>query len=171
MLAKNLFPSPSPVLAPFTRPAMSTNSMLVGTSFFDFDKSLKICIHRMLLCCVLFSQWTLPTNSLQLNKVLTCNLSSGTATTPMLGSIVQKGKFAACAFAFLQMALNKVDCKHKQGYLHVTCQEIRPLLGNGHCDMASSSTAPLWKHLSAHACCAACFTCLAYIGHANNPCL
>lgn len=52
MLAKNLFPSPSPVLAPLTRPAMSTNSMLVGTSFFDFDKSLNICVHERLCCCI-----------------------------------------------------------------------------------------------------------------------
>src|SRR5690606_29179444 len=34
--------------------------------------------------------------------------SSGTVITPMLGSIVQKGKFAACAFAF-DKQLNKVD--------------------------------------------------------------
>ena len=42
MLARNLFPRPSPVLAPFTSPAMSTNSMLVGTFFFDLDMSLRI---------------------------------------------------------------------------------------------------------------------------------
>ena len=34
--------------------------------------------------------------------------SSGTVITPTFGSIVQKGKFAACAFALLN-ALNKVD--------------------------------------------------------------
>ncbi len=28
---KNLLPNPSPVLAPFTRPAISQNSMAVGT--------------------------------------------------------------------------------------------------------------------------------------------
>ena len=33
---------------------------------------------------------------------------SGTFTTPMFGSIVQKGKFALCAFAF-DKQLNKVD--------------------------------------------------------------
>ena len=32
----------------------------------------------------------------------------GTLTTPMLGSMVQKGKFALCAFA-LDKQLNKVD--------------------------------------------------------------
>src|SRR5690606_3115956 len=35
-------------------------------------------------------------------------LSSGTVITPTLGSIVQKGKFAACAFA-LDRQLNNVD--------------------------------------------------------------
>jgi hypothetical protein len=34
--------------------------------------------------------------------------SSGTVITPTLGSIVQKGKFAACAFA-LDKQLNNVD--------------------------------------------------------------
>ena len=52
MLARNLLPRPSPVLAPLTRPAMSTNSMLVGTSFFDFDRSLNICGHGRLCCCI-----------------------------------------------------------------------------------------------------------------------
>lgn len=125
MLARNLLPNPSPVLAPFTRPAISTNSMLVGTSFFDFDRSLSICIHKVLFCCVLLPQWTVPRKALELNKVLTCNLSSGTATTPMFGSMVQKGKFAACAFAFLQMALNKVDCKHKEASVKVTWSMTR----------------------------------------------
>ena len=37
------------------------------------------------------------------------NLSSGTGTTPTLGSIVQKGKFAACALLEFVKALNKVD--------------------------------------------------------------
>ena len=41
----------------------------------------------------------------------TCSRSSGTATMPTFGSIVQKGKFAACALAFLQIALKSVDCK------------------------------------------------------------
>ena len=34
MLARNLFPSPSPLDAPFTRPAMSTNSTTAGVVFF-----------------------------------------------------------------------------------------------------------------------------------------
>ena len=33
MLARNLLPRPSPLLAPFTRPAMSTNSMTAGVVF------------------------------------------------------------------------------------------------------------------------------------------
>jgi hypothetical protein len=35
--------------------------------------------------------------------------ASGTLTSPTLGSIVQNGKFAACAEAVLVSALNKVD--------------------------------------------------------------
>ena len=30
---------------------------------------------------------------------------------PTFGSMVQKGKFAACALAFLQIALKSVDCR------------------------------------------------------------
>ena len=37
------------------------------------------------------------------------NLSSGTATIPTFGSIVQNGKFSACAFLDVVKALNKVD--------------------------------------------------------------
>ena len=37
------------------------------------------------------------------------SLSSGTGTTPTLGSIVQKGKFAACALLEFVTALNNVD--------------------------------------------------------------
>ena len=37
------------------------------------------------------------------------NLSSGTSTIPIFGSIVQKGKFAASAFLEAVKALNKVD--------------------------------------------------------------
>jgi hypothetical protein len=36
------------------------------------------------------------------------NLPSGTVITPKFGSMVQNGKFAACAFALLS-ALNNVD--------------------------------------------------------------
>jgi hypothetical protein len=38
------------------------------------------------------------------------SLGSGTVTMPTLGSIVQKGKFAAAAFPFSTIALNRVDC-------------------------------------------------------------
>ena len=37
------------------------------------------------------------------------SLSSGTATIPTLGSIVQNGKFAACALFEFVKALNNVD--------------------------------------------------------------
>src|SRR6056300_554807 len=43
---------------------------------------------------------------------IAANLSkrgSGTATSPTLGSIVQNGKFAACAAAVFVSALNRVD--------------------------------------------------------------
>ena len=32
ILAKNLLPKPSPLDAPFTKPAISTNSIVVGTT-------------------------------------------------------------------------------------------------------------------------------------------
>src|SRR6188768_2870778 len=79
MLLRNWLPNPSPLLAPFTRPAMSTISIVVGTTRCGFTSDSS-----------LFS------------------LSSGTVITPTFGSIVQKGKFAACAFALLRQ-LNKVD--------------------------------------------------------------
>ena len=59
---KNLFPSPSPLLAPLTKPAISTNSIIVGTTLSD-------------LIYLLISN----------------NLASGTGTIPTFGSIVQKG--------------------------------------------------------------------------------
>ena len=79
MLAKNLLPSPSPLLAPFTRPAMSTISTVVGT---------------------VFCGWTISTSF--------SNRSSGTLMTPRFGSMVQKGKFALCALA-LDRQLKRVD--------------------------------------------------------------
>ena len=41
----------------------------------------------------------------------TSSRGSGTATRPTFGSMVQKGKLAACALAFSESALNRVDCK------------------------------------------------------------
>ena len=82
-MASHLLPSPSPLLAPFTRPAMSTNSTVVGTVAAEL-----------------------------LSRLSTASRSSGTATTPTLGSMVQKGKFAAWALPFSQSALNNVDCEH-----------------------------------------------------------
>lgn len=61
----------SPWLAPFTRPAISTNSMDAGTVRWDLLRSER-----------------------------TFKRESGTATMPTLGSIVQKGKLAAWAFPF-----------------------------------------------------------------------
>jgi len=37
MCDKNLLPKPSPFDAPFTRPAISTNSIVVFIFFFDFE--------------------------------------------------------------------------------------------------------------------------------------
>src|SRR3989344_3643902 len=62
MWERNLLPRPSPVEAPLTSPAISTNSITAGTFFFDL-----------------------------LNSASLSTLSSGTATTPTEGSIVQKG--------------------------------------------------------------------------------
>ena len=70
MFPKNLFPSPSPFDAPLTSPAISTISQVAGTILLGFIISAS-CVNR----------------------------SSGTVITPTLGSIVQKGKLAACAFA------------------------------------------------------------------------
>ena len=79
MLARNLLPNPSPLLAPFTNPAISTISTVVGTIRCGCTSSAN-----------LFRR------------------SSGTVITPTFGSIVQKGKFAACAFAF-DKQLKSVD--------------------------------------------------------------
>lgn len=79
MCARNLLPSPSPLAAPATRPAISTNSTAVGISF-----------------CGL----TISASSFR--------RGSGTGTTPTLGSIVQNGKLAA-AMPALVKALNRVD--------------------------------------------------------------
>lgn len=77
---KNLLPNPSPWLAPLTSPAISTNSMDAGTARWDL-----------------------------LSSESTWRRGSGTATIPTFGSIVQKGKLAACAFPFSTTALKRVD--------------------------------------------------------------
>src|SRR5690606_1223678 len=79
MCARNLLPRPSPLAAPATRPAMSTNSTAVGTTFSGLTISASA-----------------PKRG------------SGTGTTPRLGSIVQNGKFAA-AMPALVSALKRVD--------------------------------------------------------------
>ena len=62
MFARNWLPRPSPLEAPRTSPAMSTNSRLVGTVF-----------------------------SLRPRRVSVSSRGSGTATRPIFGSMVQKG--------------------------------------------------------------------------------
>ncbi len=62
MLARNWLPRPSPFDAPATSPAMSTNSMVVGT-----------------------------TRSGETMAAMRASRSSGTGTTPTLGSMVQNG--------------------------------------------------------------------------------
>ena len=79
MFPRNLLPRPSPFDAPFTSPAMSTISQVAGTILPGCTSSASF-VRR----------------------------SSGTVITPTLGSIVQNGKFAACAFA-LDRQLKSVD--------------------------------------------------------------
>src|SRR5690606_21293400 len=79
MWARNLLPRPSPLAAPATRPAISTNSTAVGITF----------------CGLMISASAF-------------RRGSGTGTTPTLGSIVQKGKLAA-AMPALVNALKRVD--------------------------------------------------------------
>ena len=62
MLARNWLPRPSPLLAPATRPAMSTNSTMAGWIFWG---------------------WTISASL--------ARRGSGTSTMPTLGSMVQKG--------------------------------------------------------------------------------
>jgi hypothetical protein len=62
MLVRNALPRPSPLLAPFTRPAMSTNSTVAGMIFCG----LKYCVSVTIR-------------------------GSGTSTTPTFGSMVQNG--------------------------------------------------------------------------------
>ena len=59
-------PNPSPLEAPLTRPAISTNEIVVFIFFFEVEILASL-----------------------------SSLSSGTATMPIFGSIVQKGKFSA----------------------------------------------------------------------------
>ena len=65
MFAKNLLPRPSPLLAPLTKPAISTISTVAGITFSGFTISSRA-----------------------------ISLLSGTFIMLWFGSIVQKGKFA-----------------------------------------------------------------------------
>ncbi len=62
MFARNWFPNPSPVEAPRTMPAMSTKDTVAGT--------IRALLNSSASCC---------------------SRGSGSATTPMLGSIVANG--------------------------------------------------------------------------------
>ena len=77
---RNEFPRPSPSEAPLTKPAISTKSKTAG---------------------IIFSEFTILFNS--------SSLLSGRGTMPTFGSIVQNGKFSACALLEFFKALNKVD--------------------------------------------------------------
>jgi len=79
MFARNLLPRPSPFDAPSTRPAISTNSIVVASTRSGF---------------------TMAANA--------SKRGSGIATTPAFGSIVQNGKFSAPIPALVN-ALNRVD--------------------------------------------------------------
>src|SRR4030042_2885138 len=79
ILAKNLLPKPSPLWAPATNPAISTNFTVVGIVFLDFDISESL-----------------------------SNLASGNSTMPTFGSIVQKEKLDASTCFFVK-ALKTVD--------------------------------------------------------------
>ena len=62
MLARNLLPRPSPLEAPATRPAMSTNCVVAGMTL-----------------------------AVGISWAILSKRGSGTLTMPMLGSMVQKG--------------------------------------------------------------------------------
>ena len=85
ILARNRLPKPSPLDAPRTSPAISMNSNWVGTVRAE------------------------PAMAESFR-----NRSSGTATRPVLGSMVQKGKFAASAADVDVSALNSVDYNIRQ---------------------------------------------------------
>ena len=79
IFARNWLPSPSPFDAPATRPAMSTNSIVVGITFSGETMLASL-----------------------------SSLGSGIGTMPEFGSIVQNGKFSAPTPARVN-ALNSVD--------------------------------------------------------------
>jgi len=76
---KNLFPNPSPWLAPLTNPAISTKRIPAGVNFSLLNSALR-----------------------------TVSRSSGNGTTPIFGSMVVNGKFSAAIPAPVS-ALNKED--------------------------------------------------------------
>ena len=79
MLAKNWLPRPSPLEAPSTKPAISTNSIVVANTLSGLTISAKA-----------------------------SRRASGIGTMPEFGSMVQNGKFSAPIPAFVR-ALKRVD--------------------------------------------------------------
>ena len=94
---------PSPFEAPATRPAMSTNSIVVGNTR---------------------SGLTISASSFR--------RGSGTGTIPVLGSLVQKGKFSA-AIPALVKALNKVDLPT---FGKPTIPQLKPIMVSQYSDRA-----------------------------------
>jgi hypothetical protein len=78
---RNLLPSPSPRLAPLASPAMSTHSIVADTAR------------------------STPANACSRSP----SCASGTPMRATLGSMVQKGKLAACASDLRASALKSVD--------------------------------------------------------------
>lgn len=73
------------------------------------------------------SHQTQRTSSFDLLMSLSCcSRASGTVTMPTLGSIVQKGKFAAAALPFSTMALNRVDCVQESSVqCYMQCWQVQ----------------------------------------------
>ena len=96
-------PRPSPLEAPFTSPAISTNEIVVLITFLDFDIFAKL-----------------------------LSLSSGTATTPTLGSIVQNGNKYSKNFidkfgeentlivsADIENQINELESEERKNYMEM----------------------------------------------------
>ena len=79
-----MLPKPSPLDAPLTSPAISTNEIVVLIVFLDLDILVRL-----------------------------FNRLSGTGTMPTFGSIVQNGKLAACALLEFVKALFIINSARK----------------------------------------------------------
>lgn len=65
-----------------------------------------------------------------------------TATMPLLGSIVQNGKLAACACVPSQSALNRVDCSSTRSRQNVTRMHRSTCEPGGCCSMQGTQSVP-----------------------------